>query len=296
MAALPDWSLYRSFLAVLRGGSLSGAARGLKLTQPTVGRHIDELEASLGASLFTRAPDGLRPTAAALAIEPHAQSMAAAAEAALRAISGETERPRTVVRIAASEVVAAELLPPILASLRDRLPGLAVELSASDHSEDLLRRDADIAIRMARPAQSDLVIKRIGAARLGFYAHRSYVEKCGAPADVTQLDRHVLIGFDHETATVRALRRLGLTMQREDFVVRSDSTLVQLAAIRAGYGIGICQTAAAVRHAGLIEVLPDEFSPKLEVWIAMHRSFRKSAPMRAVFGHLAEELKAVYSA
>src|SRR5262245_10435360 len=109
MAHDPGWELYRSFLAVLREGSLSAAARVLSLTQPTVGRHIKELESSLGSTLFTRARDGLRPTEAAHAIEPHAQAMAAAAATLVRTISSTDTRHRAVVRIAASEIVAAEV-------------------------------------------------------------------------------------------------------------------------------------------------------------------------------------------
>src|SRR6266704_2362208 len=98
----PGWELYRSFLAVLREGSLSSAARTLGLTQPTVGRHVQELESSLGTTLFTRYHNGLRPTDAAHALEPHAQTMASAAAALIRAISRKDLEAHAVVRIAAS--------------------------------------------------------------------------------------------------------------------------------------------------------------------------------------------------
>ncbi|NEU95688.1 LysR family transcriptional regulator [Bradyrhizobium uaiense] len=290
----PSWELYRSFLAVLREGSLSGAARSLKLTQPTVGRHIRELEATLGMPLFTRAQDGLRPTAASVVAQPHALAMAAASETLLRAISSKAGQPRTVVRLAASEIVATEILPPILTELERSQPGLVVEISASDRLEDLLRRDCDIAIRMVRPTQADLVARKVGQARLGFHAHTNYLEKNGKPANLRELSRHCLVGFDHETAAVRALYRLGLQLRRDDFTLRSDNTLLQLAAIRAGFGIGICQRAVVREDTQIMHLLPKEFSPSLDVWVTMHQDLRKSPPMRSMFDHLVEALKLVY--
>jgi DNA-binding transcriptional LysR family regulator len=271
-------------------GSLSAAARALGLTQPTLGRHIKELEATLGTPLFTRAQDGLRPTDAARALEPHAQVMATAAETLLRAAAGNSRQPRAVVRLAASEIVAAEILPSILAELRVRQPGIVIELSASDRAEDLLRRESDIAVRMTRPKQSGLIARRVGQAALGFHAHRRYLERYGKPASLSQLAEHVLIGFDRETPAVRALRRVGLKLGRDDFAFRTDSHLAQLAAIRAGFGIGICQTNVARGDPDLVHLFPNEFLPSLEVWIAMHEDFRASPPIRAMFDHLAAAL------
>jgi DNA-binding transcriptional LysR family regulator len=286
----PGWELYRSFVAVLREGSLSGAARALALTQPTLGRHIKELETALDTPLFTRAQDGLRPTDAARALEPHARTMASAAETLLRAASGSKRQPRAVVRLAASEIVATELLPSILAEFHIRQPGITIELSASDRAEDLLRRESDIAVRMTRPKQANLVARKVGRAALGFHAHRRYLDRYGKPSSLRQLAEHVLIGFDRETAAVRALRQAGLKLGRDDFAFRSDSHLVQLAAIRAGFGIGICQTIVARKDPELVHLLANEFSASLEVWIAMHEDLKASLPMRAVFDHLAASL------
>lgn len=286
----PGWELYRSFLAVLREGSLSAAARALKLTQPTLGRHIKQLESLLGTALFTRAQDGLRPTDAARALEPHAQTMATAAETLLRAASGTGRQPRAVVRLAASEIVAAEVLPAILTEFRARQPGIVIELSASERAEDLLHRESDIAVRMTRPKQASLIARRVGQAALGFHAHRRYLDRYGKPASLRQLPEHVLIGFDRETAAVHALRRVGLKLGRDDFALRCDSHLAQLAAIRAGFGIGVCQTSIAWGDPDLVHLFPDEFAPSLEVWLAMHEDLKTSAPMRAVFDHLTEAL------
>ena len=161
------WDELRTFVEVTRDGSLSGAARRLGLTQPTVGRHIDALEATLGLTLFTRSPRGLTPTPAALALGPHVEAMAAAAAALGRAASGEAAADRGAVRVTASDVVGCEVLPPILAAFQAGHPGIAIELALTNRNEDLARRDADIAVRMVRPIQSGLVARKIGAARIG---------------------------------------------------------------------------------------------------------------------------------
>src|SRR5579864_1666778 len=124
-------------------------ARLLGLTQPTIGRQIEALEGALvGQALFTRSPSGLRPTEAALALRPHAEAMAAAAEALLRTASGAADEARGVVRVTTSQVMGAEVLPTILARFHEGHPEIAIELVLSDRQEDLLRRDADIAVRM----------------------------------------------------------------------------------------------------------------------------------------------------
>src|SRR5207249_934650 len=158
--AAPDWDLYQSFLAVMTTGSLSGAARQLVIAQPTVGRHIEALEQALGGiALFTRSPGGLRPTETALALEPHARAMAVAAEALVRTASGEAEAIRGAVRVTASEVMGAEVLPPILTSFHEANPDVQIELVLSNRAEDLLRRESDIAVRMVRPTQEALLAR-----------------------------------------------------------------------------------------------------------------------------------------
>jgi len=286
----PDWDLYRSFLAVLREGSLSGAARALGLAQPTVGRHVEALEQALGLALFTRSGHGLAPTEAALELRPHAEALAAAADALLRAASGQGAGTRGTVRITTSEVVGAEVLPPILGRLRQDYPELVIELVLSNRTEDLLRGDADIAVRMVRPTQEALLARRLGVIELGLHAHRCYLDRCGTPADMDGLQAHVLIGFDQENAFIRGLRARGVALSREMFALRTDSDLAQLAAIRAGYGIGVCQIGLARRDARLVRVLPEAFSVGLETWLAMHEDLRASRRCRVAFDALAAGL------
>lgn len=284
----PGWELYRSFLAVVREGSLSGAARALGLTQPTIGRHIDALEEALGIALFTRSQTGLNATEGALALVPHAEAMASAAEALQRAASGEAEEDRGTVRITASEMIGTEVLPPILARFREAHPRIAVELLISNRSEDLLRREADIAIRMIRPTQTALVARKVGVVHLGLFAHPAYLERHGAPSTADELGAHAIIGFDREPS-IRRIVQLGMTLSRDLFAFRCDSDVAQFAALRAGYGIGVCQYALAKRN-GLARVLPEIEVFELDVWVAMHEDLKTSRRMRLMFDHLAAEL------
>jgi DNA-binding transcriptional LysR family regulator len=288
----PGWDLYRSFLATLRAGSLSGGARALELTQPTLSRHIAELEALLGVPLFTRSQQGLTPTEAALELVPYAETMASAADALVRAASGGAEEVRGAVRLSASEIMGAEVLPAILTDLRAAYPQIVVELVLSNRIEDLLRREVDLAVRMVRPAQAALVAKKIGNVPIGLHAHRRYIEAHGMPETLDDLTRHAVIGFDQVSPVIRSLRARGLTLSREMFALRTDSDLAQLAALRAGFGIGGCQVPIARRDPALVHVLPDGFSFDLEMWMVMHEDLRASKRMRATFDHLVAGLEA----
>lgn len=292
MTASPSWDLYRTFLAVLDERTLSGAARALGLTQPTVGRHIDALEQALEVELFVRSPSGLAPTEAAAQLRPHAEVLAAAAAALLRSATARDDTARGTVRIAASDMIGAEVLPPILARLREAHPALVIELALSNDVADLLRRDADIAVRMVEPGQKALVVKRIGTIKVGLHAHRRYLERHGTPRALDELTSHALIGFDRETAVVRSMQRRLPMLRRGLFRLRTDSDLAQLAAIRAGYGIGACQLALARRDRNLVRVLPGAFELDLPTAVAMHEDLRSNRSCRVAFDALVAGLRA----
>jgi DNA-binding transcriptional LysR family regulator len=283
----PSWHELRTFVEVSRDGSLSGAARRLGLTQPTVGRHIDALEAALGLTLFTRSPRGLTPTPAALALEPHVEAMATAAAALGRAASGEAAADRGAVRVTASDVIGCEVLPPILAAFHAAHPGIAIELALSNRTADLARRDADIAVRMVRPTQSGLVARRIGASRIGLYAHRDYLARFGEPRSLADLASHCVIGFDRDNSSFRGAGDFARTLTRETFGFRCDNDLAQLAALRAGAGVGGCQENIARRTPELVAVLPSAFHYALEVWLVMHEDLKATRRVRLLFDHLA---------
>ncbi|MFG6485194.1 LysR family transcriptional regulator [Roseateles sp. BYS78W] len=285
------WELLHTLLGVLREGSLSGAARVLGLTQPTVGRHIAALEAALGQVLFTRSPTGLLPTEAALALRGHAEQMETAAAALQRAASSRGgNEPAGTVRVTASEVIGIEVLAPVFAALRERHPGLVLELALSNRVQDLLRREADIAVRMTPPEQGQLIARRIGAIDIGLHALPAYLDRHGRPASFADLAGHTLIGFDAVTPFIRAgARRLG-GITRDSFALRCDSDIAQLALIRAGAGIGVCQLPLARREPALERVLADQFTWPLETWVAMHEDLRQNAACRAVFDALVDGL------
>jgi DNA-binding transcriptional LysR family regulator len=287
----PSWDHYRAALAVLEEGSLSGAARALGLTQPTLGRQIAALEQALGVALFTRSPAGLAPTGAALTLAPYAESLRATADALRRAVTAEAGGLSGRVRITASEVVGAEVLPPILADLHARHPGLALDVVLSDRMQDLLRRDADIAVRMAPPTQEALVARRVGTVDLGLYGHRRYLDRRGVPEAAADLAHHSVIGFDAETPFLRAMMRAAPALGETPFAWRSDSTLAQLAALRAGFGLGACHTALAARDPDLVRVLPDVVW-ELPTFVAMHEDLRSLSRCRVVFDALAEGMAA----
>lgn len=283
-SAAPGWELYRSFLAVAKARSLSGAARALGLTQPTLGRHIDALEAALGQALFVRSQAGLAPTEGAAALMPHAEAMASAAEALQRAASGEAQEDRGTIRITASEMIGTEVLPAGLAAFRQSHPRIVIELVLSNRSEDLSRRDADLAIRMVRPTQAALVARKVGVVRLGLHAHPRYLAQNGAPRDLAELALHPLIGFD-KAPSVRRIEGLGIPLERGLFAFRCDNDHGQYAALRAGFGLGICQVGLGKRD-GLVPLLPEAVKFELGMWVVMHRDLRNTRRMRLMFDHL----------
>lgn len=288
----PSWDFYRTFLTVLKEGSLSAAARDLGLTQPTVGRHIDALEGIIGFQLFIRSPQGLIPTEAALDLKPHAEQLAANAAALLRAATGQGKTVRGTVRISASEVIGIEVLPPMLAPLNERHPDLVIELSVSDQVEDLLRQEADIAVRMVAPAQDALITRRIGGIPLGLHAHRRYLDLHGVPEKLDDLRDHRMIGFDRESAFVRAMRKRVPLLGIMRPTLKSDSNLAQMAMIRAGCGIGVCQVELARRDPNLMRLLATEFELPLETFVVMHETMKTTPRCRVTFDALVEGLLA----
>jgi DNA-binding transcriptional LysR family regulator len=285
----PSWDLVETFLAVATTGSLSGAARALGVAQPTARRRLEALEAQLGVVLFTRATTGLVPTEAAERIRPRAEAMAQEAEALARAASTEAGAVAGTVRLTASHAIGVEVLPPILAALGHAHPRLQLEVTLSDRNADLLKREADVAVRMVAPTQGALVARRAATIPLGFFAAEGYLEGRAAPTTLADLRDHVLIGQDRGRGLREALAAGGLRLSRRAFAFRSDDDLAALGLLRAGAGIGIAQVPLAQRDADLVRVLPDETFP-LEAWVVMHEDLRASPPIRAVFDGLVDGL------
>lgn len=290
MSLSEDWERQRAFLAVIRDGSLSGAARTLGLAQPTVRRRIEELEEGLRTPLFTRSPGGLIPTERGFLLREHAEAMEMAADAFVRSASAGIDEIAGTVRISASDVVAVEVLPPILATLREKHPKLVIALSPTNRNEDVLRREADIAVRMVRPKQEALVARWVGSIPLGLHAHRSYLARHGTPRTLDDLGDHSLIGVESHSPVLSAVQDQGFNVGVDDFSFRSDNDLAQLAAIRAGLGIGFCQIPLAARDPDLVRLFPDALGMDLDTWVIAHEDQRGVARIHATFTALVEGL------
>ena len=294
MTSSINWALYHSFLAVMEHGSLSGAARALGLTQPTIGRHINELEKALGVGLFVRSQKGLLATDVAYELLPQAQKMANIAASMVRSASCGEGVLNGTVRLSASEIVGIEILPKVLSKLQRAHPELKIEMTISDSPHDLLNREADIALRMFRPTQNALVARLIGQLDLGMFAHRSYLDQYGAPQNISELQHHTLIGFDTISDYMRSyVDVLPMTLEPSLFQYRADSSLAQLAMLRAGVGIGVCQSALVADDGDILPLLEGQIKLQLEMWLTMHEDLKRNRACKAVFDFLSEELELV---
>lgn len=288
-----DWTLTRSFLAVAESGSLSAAARLLNLSQPTLGRHIAELEEALDLTLFHRRARGLVPTGAAKALLPHARAMRDAAAGLSLAAAGKSESLAGTVRITASRVVSHHLLPQMLATLRRAEPEIQIELVPSDDSENLLFREADIAVRMYRPTQLDIITSHLCDMPIGLYAAHSYLETRPAPDSLDALMAHDFVGFDKSDLMLRLMRGLGFEAKREDFPLRCDDQIVYWNLVRAGLGIGGMQTLIADADPAVTRIARFVPLPPLPVWLTAPQALRHSPRIRRVFDHLSAGFKAL---
>lgn len=284
------WENQRAFLAVLRTGSLSGAARLLGIAQATARRRIEALESSVGVSLFTRSPAGLIPTDMARELIAHVETMALAAEAFNRAASAEAVDGGGTVRVTSSDLLGIAILPSLLPPICRAHPQLLIELSVSNRLEAIARQEADIAIRTVRPTEAEVLTRRVGALRVGLYATRELLEHIGTPADLDGLSRLPLIGSDRSTTDAQTLATHGLAHDRQRFALRTDNHIAQQAALRAGVGIGVCPQQIAQRH-GLVRVLPEQVDFAVDVWIATHRDLRQIPRVALAFEQLATALE-----
>ncbi|MGB7299733.1 MAG: LysR family transcriptional regulator [Burkholderiaceae bacterium] len=290
-----DWALIKSFLAVMDSGTLMGAARRLKTTQPTVGRHIEALESQLGVNLFERSGRGLTPTGGASLIAEQARQMQAGAEGLARAIAGQDTKSAGLVRIAASRMVSLHWLPVIVGQIQAELDNIDITIVASDEVSNLLRRDADIAIRMVQPQQNTLIARKIGELPIVPCASRQYLARWGRPRQLQDLLAHRLIGPESDESFLQAIKKMetvfGVAPGSIRHSCRSDDYAVQFACIKAGLGVGFANQNVVVSDPD-IERLPfDVPAAPLPVWLAVHREIRTSPRIRRVFDLLAEKLK-----
>jgi DNA-binding transcriptional LysR family regulator len=290
MNSLFDWSLVRSFLAVLEQGSLLAAARQLQTSQPTIGRHVAELESQLGLVLFERTGRGLLPTEAALRLAESARIMQSGADGLARSVASSDRSTSGTVRISASQPMACFVLPPLLAQMRLTLPEVQVELVASNSVSNLLKREADIAVRMVQPEQATIIAQRVGKVFFKACAHQDYLRRRGVPRQPADLLGHDLIGGDRKDDTVRGFVSQGLAVEREHFAFRTDDLIVVWQAVRAGLGIGFVSEHQIRSDPAVITVLPKLKIDPLPVWLVVHKEIRTSKRIRAVYDFLSDAL------
>lgn len=287
-----DWSLIQSFLAVAETGSLSAAARQLELSQPTLGRQIHALEEELAISLFDRHARGLRLSDVGADLLPMAQQMHQAMTAFSLAAAGQAQQLEGAVRITASVFASHHLLPPILAQIRALEPAIQLELVATDTTENLLYREADIAVRMYRPAQVDLISRYLGEVQLCFCAATSYLDRAGRPESPAELFEHELVGFDANDQIITKMRARGWPASKDSFATRCDLQSAYWQLVRAGCGIGFSQVQVVEADPDVEIILPDLDVLSLPVWLAAPQAMRQTPRIRRVWDLLADGLKA----
>lgn len=282
-----DWSLLEAFLTVAETGSLSAAARRLRASQPTLGRQIKALEAQLGAEVFHRQPKGLEVTELGARLIAPVRAMREASNQVTLAAAGQQTGMRGTVRITASMATAVAHLPAIIAQIRAAEPEISIELVPSNDTSNLLYREADIALRMYRPTQLDLVTRHLGDLELGVYAAHSYLDRRGLPTAETLMD-HDFVGFDAETGIIDGFRQGGITVTRDFFTVRCDDNPAYWALVRAGCGIGFGQVAMGDQAPEVLRLDLGLPLPRLPVWLTAHESMRQTPRIRRVWDMLAD--------
>ena len=281
-----SWDDQRIFLAVLEAASLSGAARQLGLTHPTVRARIGNLERALGTVLFTRSVNGLVPTEVAATLGDAVRKMAMASDLFVRQATAGKGEIAGVVRLSVSDLIGTEILPPMLVTLREKHPALRIELALSNDQVNVLDHEVDVAIRNAVPRQEALVARRVVQVPIGLYASLDYVARYGVPTNQDELAEHALIGPDRSIYDLRIADRLGPKLHRS-FVLRTDSHPAQIAAARAGLGITACQVLLGEADARLVRVLSSFELGRLDVWLVTHENLANAPAIRAVIDHLA---------
>ncbi len=285
-----DWTLAKSFLAVAETGNLSAAARTLGISQPTIGRQIKALEAQLGAELFRRVPRGLTLTSTGASVVVPAKAMRDAAMQMETSVAGQQTSLDGTVRITASVVISTYHLPKIIADIREAEPQIAIELVPSDESHNLLYREADIAVRMYRPVQLDLITQNLGDIRLGIFAAKSYIARRGLPVTRADLPHHDFVGYDKNTAILDGMNQAGLGLTRDFFKVRCDDSTAYWELVKSGCGIGFSQAEIGNRDPDLIALDFGFPLPKLPVWLTAHEAVRDTPRIRRVWDMLAAGL------
>ncbi|MBW4653388.1 MAG: LysR family transcriptional regulator [Kaiparowitsia implicata GSE-PSE-MK54-09C] len=285
-----DWNQAKAFLATVEEGSLSAAARALKLSQSTLSRQVDALEQELGLVLFERVGKGLQLTPSGQALFEQVRAMGDAATRVSLSAAGNSDSIEGSICISASEAYAALVLPPIVAKLHRHEPLIKIEILASNAASNLQRREADIAIRNFPPTQPDLIARKVRNAHLRLYATPEYLDRIGRPKLPYDLREAEFISIDSSGMFLKGLNALGLNLTERNFPILSENILVMWELVKEGLGIGILDDVFGDAEPRVRRVLP-EFEPLvLPVWLVVHRELDTSRRVRVVFDLLVAEL------
>lgn len=283
-----DWNQIRAFLATVEEGSLSKAAKVLGQAQPTVGRQVASLEAHLGLVLFERVGRRLELTPTGAELLDHVRAMRDAAAALSIVASGRNSTVEGHVRVSASDGVSAYVLPEMLAALRQKAPGIRVEVVVSNTLSDLQRREADIAIRHLRPEQPELIAKLVHEGYGRFYAARSYMDRAGRPATLAQVD---FVAMSPRRSFIDELAKFGIVIRDEQVVAEAGNAVAMWELVRQGLGVGAMSDDVAQGFPDVEPAFPDLGQIPVPVWLTAHRELLTSPRIRLVFDFLASAFR-----
>ncbi len=284
-----DWNQVRAFLATLEEGTLSAAGRELGLTQPTLGRQVAALEAHLDVTLFERAGRQLIPTPAAIELAEHVRAMAAAATRLSLAATGQSKSVEGIVKITATEMYSAAVLPGFIARLRETYPGIVIDIVATNTLSDLRNREADIAIRNTEPTDPDLIARRVRMESGGLYATPEYIARHGPFHSLSDLKHAHFIGMAQNSSYLDALKQRGVPITDANFVVYSENHLVHWELAKRG--IGLAANGSVFTTTGMVPVLEDELNFEFPVWLVAPQELKTSRRVRVVYDALVEHLR-----
>lgn len=285
-----DWNRARAFLVTAEEGSLAAAARALEMTQPTLGRQVSALEDELGVELFTRRGRGLELTPNGIMLVEHVRAMGEAANLVSLSASGRSQKIEGLVCISASDAFSTYHLPAMIRRLKDKAPGINIEIVASNELSDLRRREADIAIRHEEPKQPDLITKLVREPLANIYASNSYLDNFGRVKSVDDLLDADFIGFENIDRSVSIYNQIGLSISKNNFKYNSGSVVVGWELVKQGLGMMIMSEEIALNTPNIEQVLEDFESIQFPVWLTTHRELHTNRCIRIVYDHLAAEL------
>ncbi len=244
----------------------------------------------LGVTLFERAGRSLKVTQTGLDLAEHVRAMASAATRLSMVASGQPQAIEGIVRISASDLFSAFLLPPIIQKLRAIAPKIEIDIVAVNTISNLLEREADIAVRNVRPEQPDLIARLLHDSKGRYYAAKSYLDKRGRPKSPDDLVSHDMINFGDAEQMLMYFAQFGITLTRDNFKVGSSNGLVAWELVKQGFGIAPMSVDVAVASPEVEVVLPNEAPMTFPTWLVTHRELHTSKRIRLVYDLLAEEL------